>query len=96
MVAVIVFYIHVIFLVYIFTKNFLDEGPISAMLGAIFIVVIFSVGWTISEFFMSLIMESKGLGLLFPRYAFSLILLTLLEVILYSFYYGRKRAAINN
>ena len=95
MVAVIIFYIHVIFLVYIFTKNLLDEGKVSAFLSVIFIVIIFSVGWTISEFAMSLFMDSKGLGLLFPRYAFSLTLLTLLELILYKFYYSRRRPITN-
>jgi hypothetical protein len=91
MVAVIIFYIHVIFLVYIFTKNLLDEGKVGAFLSVIFIVIIFSVGWTISEFAMSLIMDSKGVGLLFPRYAFSLMLLTILELILYKFYYSGKK-----
>jgi len=91
MASVIIFYIHVIFLVYIFTKTLLDEGRVSAFLSVIFIVIIFSVGWTISEFAMSLIMNSEGLGLLFPRYAFSLMLLTILELILYKFYYSRKK-----
>jgi hypothetical protein len=91
MVAVIIFYLHVIFLIYIFTKNLLDEGRVSAFLSVIFIVIIFSVGWTISEFAMSMVMDSKGLGLLLPRYAFSLTLLTVLELILYKFYFSRKK-----
>lgn len=92
MVAVVIFYLHVLFLVYIFTKNLLDEGSVAAFLTVIFTVVIFSVGWTISEFLMSLVMDSNGAGLLFPRYAFSLMLLTLFELILYKFYFSRKKA----
>ena len=91
MVAVVIFYLHVIFLVYVFTRNLLDEGSVSAILTVIFIVVIFSVGWTISEFLMSLFMESNGVSLLFPRYAFSLMLLTGLELLLYKFYFARKK-----
>jgi hypothetical protein len=91
MIAVIIFYIHVIFLVYIFTRNLLDEGKASAILSVIFIVVIFAVGWTLAEFIMSLFMAPEGVSLLFPRFAFSLILLTGMEGMLYTFYYSRKR-----
>ena len=91
MIAVFIFYIHVIFLVYVFTKNYLDEGLLNAFLSSVFIVIIFSVGWTLSEFIMSLFMTETGLGLLFPRAAFSLMFLTLLETVFYRFYYGRKK-----
>jgi len=91
MIAVIVFYVHVIFLVYVFTRNLLDEGKTSAILSVIFIVVIFAVGWTLAEFIMSLFMQPQGIGLLFPRYAFSLILLTGMEAVLYGFYFSRKK-----
>jgi len=96
MIPVIIFYAHVVFLAYIFTKNYLDEGFVSGFLSIIFIVVIFSVGWTISEFIFSLFMEDKGLGLLFPRAAFSLLFLTLIETVFYSFYYGRKTAGVKS
>ncbi len=92
MIPVLIFYAHVIFLVYLFTKNFLEENFISGFLSVIFVVVIFSVGWTFSEFIMSFIMESKGLGLLFPRAAFSLFLLTIMELIFYKFYFRKQKA----
>lgn len=90
MIPVLIFYFHVVFLVYVFTKSYMEEGLVSAFLSSIFIVVIFSVGWTFSEFVMSFFLPETGLSLLFPRAAFSLMLLTLLEVIFYRFYYGRK------
>jgi hypothetical protein len=96
MIPVIIFYAHVVFLVYIFTRNFLDEGFTSGFLSIIFIIVIFSVGWTISEFLFSLFMDDKGLGLLFPRAAFSLMFLTLVEAVFYKFYYGRKAVRVKN
>jgi hypothetical protein len=92
MIAVVIFYIHVVFLVYVFTKDYLEDGFAAGILSAILIVVIFSVGWTLSEFFMSLFMDEKGLGLLFPRAAFSLLLLSLIELIFYKFYFSRKSA----
>ena len=91
MIPVVVFYVHVVFLIYIFTKNFIEENFVSGFLSVLFVVIIFSVGWTISEFIMSLFMESKGLGLLFPRAAFSLILLTIMELIFYKFYFRKQK-----
>lgn len=90
MIPVLVFYVHAVFAVYTFTRNYILENFLSGFLSVIFVVVIFSVGWTISEFVMSLFMKSEGLSLLFPRAAFSLLLVTILEIIFYRFYYSRK------
>jgi hypothetical protein len=38
-------------------------------------------------------MADKGLGLLFPRAAFSLLFLTIAETIFYNYYYGKKASA---
>lgn len=91
MVAVIIFYIHVIFLVYIFTKSYVEDGALAGFLSIIFIIIIFSAGWTISEFIMSLFMKPEGINIFFPRYAFSLLLLTSIETVLYWFYYFKKK-----
>jgi hypothetical protein len=90
MIPVIVFYLHTVFAVYIFVRNYIEEGFLSGFLSLIFVVIIFSVGWTISEFAMAMFMKPEGLSILFPRFAFSLLLVTMLEVIFYSFYYSRK------
>ncbi len=94
MIAVFIFYIHVVFLVYVFTKDYLEEGLLTAFLSAIFIIIIFSVGWTLSEFIMALFMEPEGFGLLFPRAAFSLLLLTITEAVFYKFYFSKKSAKL--
>ncbi len=90
MIPVFVFYLHVVFAVYTFTRNYIQENFLSGFLSLIFVVVIFSVGWTISEFLMALFMKPEGLSLLFPRAAFSLLFVTILETMFYSFYYSRK------
>ena len=97
MIPVLIFYIHIVFLVYLFSKNFIEENFLSGFLSTLFVVIIFSVGWTISEFVMSFFMESKGLNLLFPRAAFSLMLLTSMELIFYKFYFKKKSSkAVSN
>jgi hypothetical protein len=93
MIPVLIFYAHVVFLVYMFSKNYTEEGGVSAFLSILFIVIIFSVGWTFSEFLIGFFMKPEGLGLMFPRAAFSLMMLTVIEVVFYKFYYGSKRAA---
>ena len=90
MIPVLIFYAHIVFLVFLFSKNFIEENFLSGFLSVLFVVIIFSVGWTISEFIMSFFMESMGLNLLFPRAAFSLMLLTIIELIFYKFYFKKK------
>ncbi len=95
MIAVFIFYIHVVFLAYVFTKDYLEDGFTAGLLSAILIVIIFSVGWTLSEFIMGFFMKSEGLGLLFPRAAFSLTLLTIIEAVFYRFYFSKKAAKVH-
>ena len=90
MIEVIIFYLHVIFFVYIFTKNFVEESIVSAFLSTIFVIIIFSVGWTFSAFVIALFIPPQGLTRILSRAAFSLGLLTVLEVIFYKFFYGRR------
>src|SRR5438477_9296838 len=90
MIPVVIFYAHLIFLVYMFTRNFIEQGGVSAFLSILFIIVIFSVGWTFSEFIIGFFMKPEGFGLIFPRAAFSLLLLSAIEIIFYKFYYGSK------
>jgi hypothetical protein len=90
MIEVLIFYIHVIFLVYIFSRTFIQEKFASALLSAIFIVIIFSVGWTFSAFVIALFIPPQGLTKILTRAAFSLALLTIFEIIFYKFYFSKK------
>ena len=96
MIPVFVFFIHTLLLVYIFSKNYIEEGILSAFLSVIFVIIIFSVGWTFSEFVLGFFIPNEGFGLLFPRAAFSLVLLTVLEAIFYKFYYSMKPSVKSN
>jgi len=51
------------------------------------IVILFSVGWTITGMIAKLIMNQEGLGIYFDSDAFSLTLLTIMEFFFYKFYY---------
>lgn len=86
MVGLLVFYIHVLALVTMFTKRWQEEGWSEAFLVVFFMGLIFFVGWSISSFLMKLVLEKEGFGVLFDRDAASLVLLTIGEMILYYFY----------
>ncbi len=86
MIALLVFYIHVVAIVAMFTKRYQEEGPSEAFLVVFFMGLIFFVGWSITSFLTKLMMEKEGLGFFFDRDAASLLLLTVGECILYYFY----------
>jgi hypothetical protein len=86
----------VIFFVYVFAKNFVEESAVSALLSTIFVIIIFSVGWTFSAFVINLIIPPQWLTKILTRPAFSLALLTALEVIFYKFFYSKKPGIITN
>ncbi len=93
MIEVILFYMHVVFFVYVFAKNYVEQNTLNAFLSTIFVVVIFSVGWTFSAFVIGLFIPEEGLTRILTKAAFSLGLLTLLEAIFYKFYFSGKKEA---
>ncbi len=86
MITLIVFYIHIVAMAGAFTKRWQDEGTGEGFLALFFMALIFFVGWSMSSFIMKLLMPPEGLGPFFDRDAASLLLLTILESILYTFY----------
>lgn len=86
MIALIVFYVHIIGMAAGFTTRWQDEGLKEGFLSLFFMALIFFVGWSMSSFITKLIMEPKGLGIFFDRDAASLVLLTAMEAVFYTFY----------
>ena len=60
MIAVIIYYLHTLFAVFIFARSFQREGLLQAILNLAFIVIIFTVGWTIIDVFIGLIVSDQG------------------------------------
>lgn len=91
MIEVILFYAHAVFFVYIFAKNYVEQTKVSAYLSTIFVIIIFTVGWTFSAFVVGFFIPDEGLTRILTKAAFSLGLLTLLEVIFYNFYFAKSK-----
>lgn len=91
MIALFVFYLHVVAAVYVFTKRWQDENRREAFLAVCFMVLIFFVGWSVSTFILKIFVAQQGLGKFFDRDAMSLVLLTILEGGLYSLYFKKRK-----
>ncbi len=60
MITVIIFYLHTIFAIFVFAKSYQSDGLIQAFLNVIFIIIIFTVGWTLTDVIIGLIVSDKG------------------------------------
>lgn len=87
MIPLLVFYLHVVAFVTVFTKRWQEESISEGLLAAFFMGLIFFVGWSISSFIMKLFMTQEGLGPFFDRDAASLLFLTVAEAVFYYFYF---------
>lgn len=60
----------------------------SALVNAGLIILLFSVGWSISTMLLKVFIEPEGFGIYFDRDAMSLTLLSIVEYFFYRFYYS--------
>jgi hypothetical protein len=95
MIPLLVFYLHVVGIAAMFTRHWQEEGWTGGVLAALFMLVVFFVGWSISSFLMKLILEEQGFGWYLDRDAASLLLLTLGELVLYYFYFRESTPGRN-
>ncbi len=87
MIISIIFFLHLLFSLVIFTIKWQEEKLSSAFLNVGLIAILFAVGWSIASVVAKLLMEPKGLGLYFDRDTFALTLLTIGEYFFYRLYY---------
>ncbi len=91
MAAAIIFAGHLIFILYIFTKKWQDDSLSSAFTNLALIIILFSVGWSISTSLVKLVFEPKGFGLYYNSDDISLTILSIAEFLFYRIYYGKSK-----
>ncbi len=99
MIAVFIFYLHIVAAVYAFARGYCLHKLSDAFMSVAFIAIIFSVGWTIAGFLVHFLVPVAGLGPWLDRDTISLVIVTLLEATLYGTYFRssrRKRQAAAN
>ena len=90
MVSAFIFFIHIIFALFIFTKKWQDENLSAGFINLALIGVLFAVGWSVAGILAKLILAQEGFGKEFNRDAFSLSVLTIAEYFFYRFYYKEE------
>jgi len=93
MIPVIIFYLHTIFAVYAFCKSFQVEGLLQAFLNTGFIIILFSVGWTISDLIVGFVVSANGYTIDMPT---SKAILSMLKISgFFAPLQGQNRAILN-
>ncbi len=87
MITAFIFFAHLFFAVYIFTKKWQNENLKSAFLNLALIGILFSVGWTVATMIAQIFMEPEGLGVQYNRDTFALTILSIVEFFFYRIYY---------
>ncbi|MEI7813138.1 MAG: hypothetical protein WCJ01_12060 [Ignavibacteria bacterium] len=90
MITAFIFFVHLIFITVIFTYKWQRESLSSAFTNLALIILLFSVGWSVTGIIAKILLEQKGFGLYFDRDTFSLVVLTIAEYIFYYMYYDEK------
>ena len=87
MVAAIIFAIHGAVLVGVVIWKARTEGWTEAALAAAFLVIIFSVAWTLSGLMVTLLVEPEGIASWMNRDTISLVIVTLAEAVFYTVFF---------
>lgn len=95
MVTLFVFYIHVVAAAGIFTKRWQESGLKEGFLSVGFLILIFSVGWSISTFILKLFIDEKGFGVWLDRDALSLLLLVMMEFLFFYIQLKKSRKLVS-
>ena len=91
MITLFIFYAHVVAIAVIYTRRWQETDWKEGLLGAGFLLLIFSVGWSMTTFVMKLLISARGLAPWLDRDTLALLLLALVEAIFFTSQMRRKR-----
>ncbi len=91
MITLLIFYIHTVAAVVIFTKRWQEADLKEGLLGLAFLALVFSVGWSIATVFVKFVVSEKGFAVWLDRDTLSLLVLLVMEAVFLYFQMKRKR-----
>jgi hypothetical protein len=94
MISLLIFYLHLVAAVYAFARGYFDHKLVDGFMSVAFFGIIFSVGWTIAGFIVRFMVPTGGLGPVLDADTISLLIVTVLEIVLYSVYFRSRRKAV--
>lgn len=96
MIEILIFHIHIISILYAFTKNWQNGTLKDGFLAVGIILLMFSIGWAITSTLAALIMPAKWNTIFFNKDTLSLILLLIPESIFYYHFFIKDRAKLKD
>jgi hypothetical protein len=87
MVIGVIFLVHIIFAIFIFIKRSKTDSKSAAFIDIILIIILFSIGWSLSTMVCKLFWEPIGFGKHFDRDTIALTILTIVEFFFFRFYF---------
>ncbi|PID59812.1 MAG: hypothetical protein CR986_04520 [Ignavibacteriae bacterium] len=87
MVIAFIFLLHIVFIIYVFIKRTKKDSIKSALIDLTLIIILFSIGWSLSTMITKLFFGPSGFGKHFDRDTISLTLLTITEFFFYKMYF---------
>lgn len=90
MVPLIIFYLHIVGFSSAFVSEYQKDGISGGFLTLGFMILIFSVGWTISSFILRHLIDAEGINIWLNRDSISLLALSCAEFIFYFYYFYGK------
>ncbi len=96
MIEILIFHIHIIAILYAFTKNWQKTSIKDGFLAIGIILLMFSIGWAMTSTIASLIMPSKWNTIFFNKDTLSLILLLIPESIFYYHFFIKDRIKLKD
>lgn len=96
MIELLIYYLHLIGVLYAFTKNWQARGIKEGFLSVIVIGLFFTIGWALTGTIARAIYPDKFNTIYFNSDTFSLILLLIPEIIFYYFYIIKDKTDLDN
>lgn len=81
MIPVIIFFGHTVFAIWAFAKSYQSDGLVQAFLNLFFIIIIFTVGWTITDLFVGFFISDAGYEIFFPVDSATMIILKITGIV---------------
>jgi hypothetical protein len=91
MITLFIFYCHTVAGAAIYTKRWQEADWKEGVMGVAFLALVFSVGWSISTFFIKMVVNERGFAKWLDRDTLSLLLLIVLELIFFYVQIVRRR-----
>lgn len=90
MIIAFIYSVHLLFVLFIFTKKWQSESLADAFQNMLLIIILFFVGWPLITMIIKIFVDIKGLGIHFDRDTIILTLLTIGEYYFYRMYYKEE------